>query len=226
VSSKKNRPVQVSFDIDSTCCFPTSLAVARQGINWFPKAHSFLNLNADIHFGLRVPSYNKRGVLTQRYEPLHKIPHYCFGSLIGMETILLFIFFPGLHIESNYENTTYLSKEDHQLFYDGVLSPAITKTIQSSNILEHYPATARIASIDAAALSAEGLARKETAREQLLKHALQPQYLDAIWTLVLETIFLKLYSPTTNHFIVVLFKSHQPPTIGFAVEWGHRLKHQ
>jgi hypothetical protein len=188
VSSKKNRPVQVSFDIDSTCCFPTSLAIARQGINWFPKAHPFLNLNADIHFGLRVPSYNKRGDLIQRYEPLHKIPHYCFGSLIGMETILLFIFFPGLHTDSDYEHTTFLSKEDYQLFYDGVLSPAINKTIYSSNVLLHYPATARVASIDSAALSAEGLARKETAREQLLKHALQPQYLDALWTLILETI--------------------------------------
>jgi hypothetical protein len=187
-SSKRNRPVQVLFDIDSTCCFPTNLAIARQGINWFSKAHPFLNLHADIHFGLRVPSYSKRGILTQRYEPLHKIPHYCFGSLIGMETMLLFIFFPGLHTDSNHEHTTYLSKEDYQLFYDGVLSPAITKTIQSSNILLYYPATARVAGIDSAALSAEGLARKETAREQLLKHALQPQYLDTLWTLILATI--------------------------------------
>ena len=186
--STKSRRAKISFDIDSTCCFPTSLAVARQGISWFPKVHPFLNLAADIHFGLSVPSYSKRGVVTPKYEPLHRIPHYCFGSLMGMETLLLFIFFPGLHLESNYEHTTYLSREDYELFYDGILSPAINKTIQSSNILQHYPATARIASIDSSALSAESLTRKASSREQLLKYALQPQYLDALWSLVLQSI--------------------------------------
>jgi hypothetical protein len=34
-SSRKNRRAIEAFDIDSTCCFPTSLAVARQGIYWF-----------------------------------------------------------------------------------------------------------------------------------------------------------------------------------------------
>ncbi|OBT54137.1 hypothetical protein VE04_06765, partial [Pseudogymnoascus sp. 24MN13] len=38
------------------------------------------------------------------------------------------------------------------------------------------------------AVSAEGLSVKESAREQLLKHAIQPQYLDPLWTLILETI--------------------------------------
>src|SRR5205085_9745685 len=48
--SRKNCRAKVSFDIDSTCCFPTSLAIACQGIKWFPKVHPFLNLSADIHF--------------------------------------------------------------------------------------------------------------------------------------------------------------------------------
>jgi hypothetical protein len=196
-SSKKNRAAKVSFDIDSTCCFPTSLAVARQGINWFPKPHPFLNLAADIHFGLRVLSYNKRRVLTRKYKPLHKIPYYCFSSLIGMETILIFIFFPTLYIESNYKYTTYLSKEDYELFYNGILSPTIKKTIQCSNVLEHYLATARIASIDTTAISGESLGRKDSAREQLLKYALQPQYLDALWTLILQTI---AENPVYNRF--------------------------
>jgi hypothetical protein len=187
-TSRKNRRAKVSFDIDSTCCFPTSLAIARQGINWFPKVHPFLNLSADIHFGLKVPSYNNRGVLTRKFAPLHKIPHYCFGSVIGMEGLLIFVFFPALHAESDYEHSTYLSKQDQELWYDAILSPAINKTIQSSNILQHYPATARIASIDSTALSAESLARKDSSREQLLRYALQPQYLDALWNLVLHTI--------------------------------------
>jgi len=187
-TSRKNRVPKVSFDIDSTCCFPTSLAVACQGINWFPKVHPFLNLDADIHFGLKVPSYNQRGVLTQKYVPLHKIPHYCFGSVIGMESLLMFVFFPALHTESDYEHSTHLSKQDQELWYDAILGPAIHHTIQSSNILQHYPATARIAAVDSTALSAESLARKDSSREQLLKHALQPRYLDSLWSQILETI--------------------------------------
>jgi hypothetical protein len=33
IASRKNRRPNVTFDIDSTYCFPTSLAFARRGIN-------------------------------------------------------------------------------------------------------------------------------------------------------------------------------------------------
>jgi hypothetical protein len=187
-TSKKNRRAKVSFDIDSTCCFPNSLGVARLGINWFPKGHAFLNLTADIHFGLKVPVYNKRGVLTDKYAPLHKIPHYCFGTVLGMETLSIYIFFPGLHCDSDYEHSNYLSKKDQKLWYDAILSPAMNKTVASSNLMQHYPATARILEVDSTAISAEKLARKVSAREQLLRYQVQPQYLDPLWSCILESI--------------------------------------
>jgi len=187
-TSNKNRRAKVTFDIDSICCFPSSLGIARRGINWFPKAHPILNITADIHFGLKVPIYNSRGALSEKYVPFHKIPHYCFGTIIGMETLFMFIFFPVLHLESDHEYSTYLGKEDQQLWYDAVLSPALTKTIRCSNILQHYPASAHIANVDSAGVAAESLTQKECARNQLLRHALQPQYLDPLWTCVLETI--------------------------------------
>jgi hypothetical protein len=80
-----------------------------------PRAHPILNLAADIHFGLRVPVYNARGALTQKYTPLHKIPHYCFSTAIGMDSLSILIFFPALHLESNYKHSTYLSEQDEQL---------------------------------------------------------------------------------------------------------------
>lgn len=188
ITSKKNRRPNVTFDIDSTCCFPTSLAFARRGINWMPKAHPILNLAADIHFGLQVPVYNGRDVLTQKYTPLHKIPHYCFGTVVGMDSLSILIFFPALHLESDYEHSTYLSEEDEQLLSDAIILPALNKTIESSNIMQHYPASADIANLDSTAISAEGLARKQSAREQLIKHAIQPYYLDSLWRLILQTI--------------------------------------
>jgi hypothetical protein len=115
VASKKNRRPNTTFNIDSTCCFPTNLAFARRSINWMPKAHSILNLEADIHFGLRVPVYNGRDVLTQKYTPLYKIPHYCFDTVIGMDSLSILVFFPALYLESDYEYSTYLSKQDKGL---------------------------------------------------------------------------------------------------------------
>ena len=105
----------MSFDINSTCAFVNSLGVACQGVNWFPKGHPVLNLTVDIHFGLKVPVYDQRGVLTQRHTPLFKIPYYCFSSIIGIETLLIYVFFLALHAKSDYDHSTYLSKEDQGL---------------------------------------------------------------------------------------------------------------
>jgi hypothetical protein len=187
-SSAKGRTPEVTFDIDSLCLFPSSLAVAYQGINWFPRSHPFLNLTADIHFGLEVPAYNHRGDLTEKFMPLHKISHYCFGTAVGMESLFIFIFFPALHLDGTHEHTTYLSHQDQELWYDAVLSPAIKKTVGCSNILQHYPASANIANLDSTALSAESLSRKDSSREQLLRYALQHQHLDQLWDCILQSI--------------------------------------
>lgn len=188
LSSPKNRTARVTFDIDSVCCFPSSLAFARQGINWLPKSHSFLNFSADVHFSLTINAYNNRGDLTTRNLPLHLVPHYCFGSAKGTDSLFIFIFFPELHLESQYEHSTYLSTEDQELWLDAVLLPALVTTVKESNLLQHYPGSAEIVRFAATALSGENFARKESAREQLLKYALQPEYLDLLWTCVLDRI--------------------------------------
>jgi hypothetical protein len=108
--------------------------------------------------------------------------------MIGMESLFLYIFFPELQLSGYYKENTYLSTQDQQLWYDAVLLPALTKTIGESNLLQHYPVSAHVASLDATALATESFARKESAREQLLKYALQPQYLDPLWTSILESV--------------------------------------
>ncbi|KAK6591396.1 hypothetical protein H4I96_12393 [Botrytis cinerea] len=171
ITSKKNREAKVTYDIDSICCFPTSLGFAKRGIHWLPKAHSILNLKADIHFALKISTYNTRGVLIEKATPLHKIP-----------TIALVMQL------SNYQHTSYLSNEDNELFFDAIVSPALNRVTKSSNIMQHYPASARISHLDALAISAEGLRRKESSREQLVKHTIQPQYLDQLWEAIVQSI--------------------------------------
>jgi hypothetical protein len=77
-----------------------------------PRAHPILNLAANIHFGLRVPVYSARRALTQKYTPLYKIPHYCFGTVIRIDLLSILIFFLALHLESDYKHSTYLSEQD------------------------------------------------------------------------------------------------------------------
>jgi hypothetical protein len=136
-TSNHARLPSVRFDIDSICCFPGSLGFARRGIKWYPKAHPVLNLKADIHLSLGVSRYNSQGNLVTKSTPLHKIPHYCFGTVAGpIESLLVFIFFPDLHSESDHKHTSYLSKRDQQLWLDAVLLPAIQQTV---NTLLSYP---------------------------------------------------------------------------------------
>jgi hypothetical protein len=100
-----------------------------------PKAHTILNLAADIHFGLRVPVYNNYRILTYKYTPLYKIPHYYFGTTVGMDSLSILIFFPALYLESNYEHSTYLSEQDEQLLSNTIIFPVLNKIIRSSNII-------------------------------------------------------------------------------------------
>jgi hypothetical protein len=130
-----------------------------------PKAHPILNLVADIYFGLRVLVYNSHNVLTQKYTPLYKIPHYCFGTVVGMDSLSILVFFLALYLESNYEHSTYLSKEDEQLLSDAIILLVLNKIIRSSNIMQYYPVLADIANLDSTIISAESLARKQSARE-------------------------------------------------------------
>ncbi|KAF2628000.1 hypothetical protein BU25DRAFT_299317, partial [Macroventuria anomochaeta] len=179
---------KTTFDIDSLCCFPSSLGFACQGIHWLPNASTVLNLSHNIHFSLKVLTYNPKGELCQTDQPLHKIPHYCFGTAIGMESVLIYIFFPELHLGSGNEHSTFLSNEDFKLWYDSVLMPAIQKSVADSNVLQHYPVSAEVARLDATVLSAETFAKKSSSREQLLKYALQPQHLHQIWTCIQDSV--------------------------------------
>jgi hypothetical protein len=53
--------------------------------------------------------YNDRDILTQKYTPLHKIPYYYFDTVIRIDSLSILVFL-ALHLESDYEYTTYVSK--------------------------------------------------------------------------------------------------------------------
>jgi len=189
--SRESLAPETTYDIDSLCCFPSSLGFARQGIHWLPNQNAANNITHDIHFSLPVPKWDEHHArFREQATPIHKISHYCLGTVIGMESLQVLIFFPELRADLNYEASTHLTKNEFAIWYDRVLMPAIEAEVNSSNILQHLPGTAAVASIDATTLLNETHARKDTigSRQQNLKYALQPQHLHNIWQRILRTL--------------------------------------
>ena len=110
--SVKEREPEVSFDIDSTCCFPSSLAVARGGIRVHATVNEAANLTASNHFAIRTSRLNARHELEVASVPLFQVPHYSFGTPIGLDEMEMFIFFPSLRQHTEYKTSTFLSTED------------------------------------------------------------------------------------------------------------------
>jgi hypothetical protein len=159
-SSGANKEPEVSFDIDSTCCFPTSLAVARNGIRMNATATAALNLIASIHFALSTTYLDANQEPTSTTIPIHLLPHYCFGRLVRMDNMVLYICFPELREFDTYHASTFLSTQDQDLWFDSILLPCLSKAVASSSKKQYYLASKRVADQDATAAAAEGFARK------------------------------------------------------------------
>ncbi|KAH6976823.1 hypothetical protein EDB80DRAFT_826657 [Ilyonectria destructans] len=165
--------IQKTYDIDSICSFPSSLAVAKLGI-------------------LLVPATGTQ----QRRRPLHHVPNYCFGRIQGVVDTFIWVFFPALCSHYTHDNPymqTSLPREQYALWYDQILLPAITAAVQDPNILQYIPKSRRIAqstsrarqeSISTERLD-EGSANADVlgqgSRSNALSYVLQHRHLEAIW---------------------------------------------
>jgi hypothetical protein len=134
-------------------------------------------------------AYNYNDVLTTYTCLLHTIPHYCFRTVISsINKLLVYVFFPKLHLKSNTRQKPILRREDEQLWLDAVLIPALLQVVDDSAIVAQYPASKAVAKWGVTAISNETFRRKEGLREQQLAYALQSQHLDLLWTAVLNCI--------------------------------------
>jgi hypothetical protein len=105
-----------------------------------------------------------------------------------MEDVLMFVFFPALYEASEHEHSTYITARDEEILTDQIYLPSIYDVIKCSNTLQELPSSYRVAYVDALAMSAEGLAKKQGSRLKLLQHNLQTEYLEPIWDQILERI--------------------------------------
>ncbi|KAG7402426.1 hypothetical protein Forpe1208_v017223 [Fusarium oxysporum f. sp. rapae] len=89
---------EAHFDVDSVTGFPNSLAVAKQGIRWFPTQMPVSDLQSDLYLCKRqVQYFDATGIERQVKRPVHQIPHYTLGRLIGFEDISLYLLFLHLY---------------------------------------------------------------------------------------------------------------------------------
>ncbi|EWZ28354.1 hypothetical protein FOZG_17921 [Fusarium oxysporum Fo47] len=144
--------ISSSYDIDSLCSFPTSLGVARLGIQWYTQSHVTLNLVDNVHLSMEIPGTREQdGTVTT--QPLHTIPNYCLGRVIGLADTFIWAFFPALFSGklSDPYSQTCIPKKNFVHWYEEVMLPAIQAVVDDNNILQYIPKTHAIASSDCSA---------------------------------------------------------------------------
>jgi hypothetical protein len=210
-SSSTRKEPEISFDIDSTCCFPTSLAVAKNGIKLNATAEAALNLSASIHFAVCTTQLNAQQELTSIAIPIHLLPHYCLGRIVNMDDMHIFICFPNLHESSSYSSSNCLSIEDQELWFDGILLPCLNQALASPNKKLYYPASKRVAEHTATAAATEGFVRKFSSRRQIIDHTVQQEDLELLWPLICNRIeeAVAVGAPEARFAKPLLFISHK-----------------
>ncbi|KAF9882577.1 hypothetical protein FE257_006752 [Aspergillus nanangensis] len=111
--------------------------------------------------------------------PVHQVPHYTFGRLVGFEDISIYLLFPRLYREN--QQSSRLRDQDFQKWMDEILLPTIYQH-HSSSLVQHYPSSFDHSRLNATARGVEMRSQRidPIAREQLLFYFLPPEALGTI----------------------------------------------
>ncbi|KAL7940579.1 hypothetical protein V8C42DRAFT_349396 [Trichoderma barbatum] len=207
----------VTFDVDSIIGFPNSLAVAKRGIRWSPTRMTVSDLQSDLHLRPIQVTYNDQdGVRRQVRRPVHQVPHYTFGRIIGFEDISLYFIFPKLYRAE--QKSSKLRDEDFQLWVDGILLPAIYQSYSSAQV-QHYPSSYDHSRYNSTARGVETLTQHvhPVSREQQLVYFLPPEPLADIWAYILNAT----QKPGFHQFqdVTILLQAKNLKTITKDVTW-------
>ncbi|OKO92959.1 hypothetical protein PENSUB_12554 [Penicillium subrubescens] len=178
----------VTFDVDSVVAFAHSLAVAKLGVRWNPTQMPVSDLRSSLHLDpLPVHYFGSDGRAHHVRRPVHKIPHYTFGRLVGFEDISLYFLFPRLFREE--QQSSRLRDDDFRIWMDQVLLTAIYQHYEGS-LVQHYPSSFDHSRLNATARGVEMRSRRvdPVAREQLLFYFLPPGALPLVWASIQEKI--------------------------------------
>jgi hypothetical protein len=180
---------QVAFDIDSFLGFASSLAMARQGLFYQPAAQMRQNMSTDVHIETRVFEDNSDVEQPSRSHlaMLKDIPHFLLGRVVGAQEITVYILFPHLSIIGS--KFSSLTNDQLSRWLNRIFNPAVHRYCEA-HYTQHIPASYRQALANSKANQIEGR-QVETASyqaQQSLGYHLQPEYLDQIWTEIINII--------------------------------------
>ena len=207
----------VTFDVDSITGFPASLGIGKQGIRWHPTQMPVSDLQLGLHLNTRRVHYlDSHGHAHSVRKPIHQLPHYTFGRLVGFEDISLYLLFPHLYREE--QKSSRLLDHDFRIWMDRILLPAIYQHYCSSQV-QHYPSCFDHSRYNATARGVEARSQRSdaTAREQQLIEFLLPESLHLIWETILEAV----QRPGLQQFrdVTILFQAKNLKTLTKDVTW-------
>ena len=82
------------------------------------------DLKSSLHLAKRRVQYSDgQGRLHSVLRPVHEIPHYTLGRLVGFEDVSIYVLFPRLYREE--QQSSRLLDSDFQTWLDYVLLPAL-----------------------------------------------------------------------------------------------------
>ncbi|CAG9949352.1 unnamed protein product [Clonostachys rosea f. rosea IK726] len=171
-----------TYDIDSICAFPRSLAVAKHGIKWHSAVTIAYSQTEDLHLSLPLPA---EGSSEPVMRPMHEIPNYCFGEILTLPSTYIWLFFPALARESrDPAKRTAIPREIFEELTDNILLPAIQEATSASTD-QYYPPSYEAIMADARArreqLQTDQTGYREREGEQEPIIPIQGQYLEQIW---------------------------------------------
>ncbi|KAI9035127.1 uncharacterized protein KD926_004496 [Aspergillus affinis] len=183
---RPNPSLGITVDIDSVRGFTSSLAVARREIRWHPTQMAVSDLQSSLHLDpISVQFFDSTGQAHSVRRPVHQVPHYTFGRLVGFEDISLYLLFPRLYREG--QQSSRLLDQDFRQWMDEILLPIIN-CCYSGDLIQHYPSSFDHSRLNATARGVEMRSQRvdPVAREQLLVYFLPPEALPTIWERILE----------------------------------------
>ena len=179
----------VAYDIDSFVGFGSSLGMARKGLWVQPVSQMRQNMTADVHIETTVfhISEDIEQPMRSSSAMLRDVPHFLLGRVVGAHDITIHILFP--HMAFAGEKFVSLTKEQMTRWLDIVFLLAL-HSFYDPHYTQHLPASFRHAFANSKAHQVEGR-QVETASyraQQSIGYHLQPEYLDAMWSTMMETI--------------------------------------
>jgi hypothetical protein len=184
------------------------------------------NLASDVHLTLPVEVNGK----PQR-APLHKIPHYQFGRLVGFDDFVLYIFFPRLY-DPDSSGNTYLSQATLQRWVDDVLLYSLYSQAEGGTT-QHYPANYAHSKLSSHAKYAETHSRINNSTQHLaITQYIPPQNVQEVWDLITERVKLPGLEDFDDHHLFITAKNlkvlTKRPTLAqmwefFVEKWGQSV---